>query len=94
MTRKRTYSDLDEEVPQMLLKRWHVLVQVEEALDSDFDLSLSQVRESRLKQIRDELLDILNIGLTTGHNSGVERNRDFVGLDDEEHVGQNVSLHH
>lgn len=78
----------------MLFECGHVLIQIEEPLDSDFDLSLSQVGERRLKQVCDELLHVLDVRLTAGLNGWVERNCDFVGLNDVEHVGQYVSLHH
>ena len=52
----RELTDLDQEVPEVLLEGGYVLVQVEQALDRDLDLVVQEVRESGAEEVGRKVL--------------------------------------
>jgi len=87
--------DLHEEVPEVLLERGNVLVQVEQSRHRDLDLIVGQVGERSSQQVGHELLDVRDVGSGQGDRGRrrVEVDRDLARLDKGEHVGQDGGVH-
>ena len=88
-------SNLDEEVSEVFLERRDVLVEVEQSLDSDFDLVVREMRKRRAEKVGHELLHEGDVGAGQRQRRGgrVQVDGDLVGLQQGEHVGQDGGVH-